>query len=468
MNPAATGTLVRPRERKRPARGEFPGRRRARGTFTAMSRLRIHDAAGEREFALDRDVVTIGLSPDCDVDLADAGASPEHCELQRDGDGWRLVDLESRDGTRVNGDYVNHASLSDGDVIQIGATRIEFVAGAGAPPVMVPVAEPIATPPATPTPGKARSSSRAALSARVERPSRRGGPRRGGRDDYEDDREERRPRRPRRSSSNNAVTLVMIIAGVIAFVGLGAMLVPKGGTTNSRIWQEVKAAELRGDPQAVIDAARGAEPLDDSFYPRIQASVEDAKKALAGGAGEDRTRAAIDAWNDIVQWEYRHRDDKDGMVARIDAFLAEFGPLKGAAVDAARKKRVELTGSPDPGRPASASAAWESTQTVISAYRKKGRFGEAITAVQRFRRDHGADGSVSPSTIDETIVELEEQAKRWFALQVSLAEQKIELNNFFEARKIMERAARRMQMPAYEERAMEELNRLRALQRSGE
>ena len=105
---------------------------------------------------------------------------------------------------------------------------------------------------------------------------------------------------------------------------------------------------------------------------------------------------------------------------------------------------------------------------MIAAYRKKGRFGEAIQAVQRFRKDHGSKGDVSPSDINETIATLEAQAKSWFASQVSLAEQKIDQNNFFEARKIMERASRRMQMPEYEERAMEELNRLRKKQREGE
>lgn len=439
-----------------------------------MSRIRIHDAAGEREFELSRDTVTIGLSPDCDVDLADVAASPEHCEILREGSGWKLVDLESRDGTRVNGSYVNQAVLADGDVIEIGSTKIEFVGGAvaAAPPPPAPVAAAPPPPPAAAAPPPARSSAREALQRRAAAPRSVGGGagsgRRRARDVPADDEyEEQRPRRPRRSQSNSGLTVILIVAAVIGFLGLGAMLLTDSGSPNQRIWRLVDEADRRGDPQAVIEAARGAEPADDAYYPRIMEKLEDAKRSVAADVGDDRTKAAIDAWNDIVQWEYRHRDDEAGMVARIDAFLAEYGELKGAAVAAAQRKRVELTGSPTAGAPANVSAAWQATQTMIAAYRKKGRFGEAIQAVERFRRDHGSKGDVSPSDINETIATLEAQAKSWFASQVSLAEQKIDQNNFFEARKIMERASRRMQMPEYEERAMEELNRLRKKQQDG-
>jgi len=50
-----------------------------------------------------RTVFTIGRSPDCDLALGDVTVSWHHAELRREGLGWVLVDLGSKNGTRVNG-----------------------------------------------------------------------------------------------------------------------------------------------------------------------------------------------------------------------------------------------------------------------------------------------------------------------------------------------------------------------------
>jgi hypothetical protein len=50
-----------------------------------------------------RTVFTIGRSPDCDLALGDITVSWHHAELRRAGLGWVLVDLGSKNGTRVNG-----------------------------------------------------------------------------------------------------------------------------------------------------------------------------------------------------------------------------------------------------------------------------------------------------------------------------------------------------------------------------
>jgi hypothetical protein len=50
-----------------------------------------------------RTVFTVGRSPDCDLALGDITVSWHHAELRRDGPGWMLVDVGSKNGTRVNG-----------------------------------------------------------------------------------------------------------------------------------------------------------------------------------------------------------------------------------------------------------------------------------------------------------------------------------------------------------------------------
>ena len=62
----------------------------------------------------------------CDICLDDANASREHVAFVREPDGWWIEDLESTNGTLVNGSGIDKHRLSDGDVIQIGVTELVF------------------------------------------------------------------------------------------------------------------------------------------------------------------------------------------------------------------------------------------------------------------------------------------------------------------------------------------------------
>ncbi len=72
--------------------------------------------------------IKIGRNEDNEVQIAEPKASREHCLLERTPDGFKLVDMESSNGTRVNGQMVNAKIIEDGDTIQIGDTIIRFVA----------------------------------------------------------------------------------------------------------------------------------------------------------------------------------------------------------------------------------------------------------------------------------------------------------------------------------------------------
>jgi hypothetical protein len=71
-------------------------------------------------------VVVIGRSGDCDVRVEDANVSRRHAEVRRIGDGYSLVDLGSTNGTEVNGQRIQETALMNGDVIEVGTTRITF------------------------------------------------------------------------------------------------------------------------------------------------------------------------------------------------------------------------------------------------------------------------------------------------------------------------------------------------------
>jgi len=60
------------------------------------------------------------------IRLADSNASREHAAFVRDGDGWAIEDLGSTNGTSLNGAPVSRERLHDGDVVEIGLTRLTF------------------------------------------------------------------------------------------------------------------------------------------------------------------------------------------------------------------------------------------------------------------------------------------------------------------------------------------------------
>lgn len=81
------------------------------------------------------DVITIGRSDECEVDLTgDSEVSRVHCTIEQVGGTWTLEDDGlSRNGTFVNGSRVNgRVRLSDGHVILCGQTSITFRSGSGA------------------------------------------------------------------------------------------------------------------------------------------------------------------------------------------------------------------------------------------------------------------------------------------------------------------------------------------------
>ena len=86
---------------------------------------------GEEEvtFPLSGNTVTIGRGDQCVLRLNDNNCSRVHCQLRRSSDGYEIVDLESRNGTLVNGASVKEVLLNDGDKVLLGSTRLTYVEG---------------------------------------------------------------------------------------------------------------------------------------------------------------------------------------------------------------------------------------------------------------------------------------------------------------------------------------------------
>jgi pSer/pThr/pTyr-binding forkhead associated (FHA) protein len=79
-------------------------------------------------FELMAEETLIGRNPTTDITLLDDGISREHAIILYDteSDSYSLEDLQSTNGTQVNGKRVRSVTLADGDEVRIGRTLFRF------------------------------------------------------------------------------------------------------------------------------------------------------------------------------------------------------------------------------------------------------------------------------------------------------------------------------------------------------
>jgi diguanylate cyclase (GGDEF)-like protein len=96
-------------------------------------------SAGEHEYALtvlsgsqtglhrtiDKEVIVVGRSPDCDFQLADTALSRRHCRIHRTPEGLIIEDLDSSNGTFVDGKQVQgRQRIAEGARIHLGRQTV--------------------------------------------------------------------------------------------------------------------------------------------------------------------------------------------------------------------------------------------------------------------------------------------------------------------------------------------------------
>lgn len=278
-----------------------------------MSKLYINEASATSVYEILESEVNIGRGAANQVQLRDPRASKRHATIKQVQGRLKLVDLESKNGTRINGAFQNQHWLRQGDTITVGKAVIRYTAddeaGAQAPPVPavspkaavpptaavppgVPVRPAAAVPPPPPTarpaaprPVAAAPSPAAAVPRAPARKApvvsaRKAGPaaaRRAPRDDrYDDEYDDERPRFERKKGMDSSV--IILIGGISAVVlALLFFLVMKPSMShNKEVW--LKANELAAPPDrdyaaAIAYAERNAQP-DDSFdYSRLEEDI---------------------------------------------------------------------------------------------------------------------------------------------------------------------------------------------------
>ena len=93
-----------------------------------MAKLIVQDAGST--FLLDLpsgEALVVGRSHDCDVPISAPRSSRRHAAFLADGAGHRVSDLDSTNGTLLNGAPFKHDTrLADGDVVDIGGCKILY------------------------------------------------------------------------------------------------------------------------------------------------------------------------------------------------------------------------------------------------------------------------------------------------------------------------------------------------------
>jgi pSer/pThr/pTyr-binding forkhead associated (FHA) protein len=89
---------------------------------------RVKDADVVTLLALDwtgqQEELIVGRQLDCDVVLTDPSVSRQHARLVFRGSRWIIQDLESTNGTILNGNRIGRSELHPGDRLALGLQRL--------------------------------------------------------------------------------------------------------------------------------------------------------------------------------------------------------------------------------------------------------------------------------------------------------------------------------------------------------
>jgi pSer/pThr/pTyr-binding forkhead associated (FHA) protein len=97
------------------------------GSGAGVGRRRAIIVANGKRLVVPPGGATIGRSRDCDIVLDDSNVSRRHAEITPGGQGWRIQDLGSTNGVRVNGRQVEGPHpLESGDRVELGTVSVTF------------------------------------------------------------------------------------------------------------------------------------------------------------------------------------------------------------------------------------------------------------------------------------------------------------------------------------------------------
>lgn len=80
----------------------------------------------EKIYPLDRSRLVVGREPKCEIQIDNLGISREHCAFSQRGEAFLIQDLNSSNGTYVNGRKITEHFLNNDDEIIVGKYKLIF------------------------------------------------------------------------------------------------------------------------------------------------------------------------------------------------------------------------------------------------------------------------------------------------------------------------------------------------------
>jgi len=83
-----------------------------------------------RRVDIDAQPVVVGRSREADLHIPHRSVSRLHCRIWREGDEYRVCDLDATNPTRLNDQPIQEATLADGDHLTLGECILKFISHA--------------------------------------------------------------------------------------------------------------------------------------------------------------------------------------------------------------------------------------------------------------------------------------------------------------------------------------------------
>jgi hypothetical protein len=417
--------------------------------------LRIRDAGREYTHQIEGDTATLGRGDTNDIDIEDAKASKEHCRIERVGQRWKLVDLESKNGTKVNGDFKNRAWLGHGDVVQIGTAEMRFgLEGASRPASAAKVA-------AAPPGRKARPSAADTIGDEGEE-------------------EELPPPRYRRKSN----TWLFISLGPVAIL-LIILLSSLGGEDSNNVVVRKRGDELAEKGQwdeAIRYMEQYGEP-DQGDYTIVERRIQELREGKAARDKNIREQEAKDIYVKaqllILSYNRGH-----GHVSSPDKILPLMKQLreKYADTETAEGARKEYPAwyagrVPEPATEVLGSGGklrkdWDAAVERSKTFRKEYMFREAQETIARFVTDReqvlgAGDLATYEQLRDEEMATIESIAESVYRARVSEAERLLKNKRYDDAIAAYKVVVEKFGLDAYVRKAEAEIAKIQKLKPGG-
>jgi len=198
----------------------------------AVPTLVLVAGAPQRSYPLRTEETVLGRAPGNPIAIPDPLVSSRHLKIVRRGEVYAAVDLDSENGTRVNGVKVTSQELKQGDQVQIGGFTFYFALDGVIPaPDSIKIIQPAQTPSAPPPPPSASMLSPGAPAAKVP-PA---------------------PAKAAASSSRSRLLLIAAGLGVVLFLLVVVILVRSPDQSTEQEFQDVFQADLNAEEKARID-----------------------------------------------------------------------------------------------------------------------------------------------------------------------------------------------------------------------